>query len=319
LVKSASSRNDVHMTFSALVIGEALVDIVAQPDGTTVEHPGGSPANVAVALSRLGASVELCTAYGDDRLGALLDQHFTDAGVALLGDPHSLAHTSSALATIDATGAASYAFDLEWVLSPPLLNHQPVLVHTGSLAAVMEPGAATVAEAIGRFAKEATISYDINARPAATGVNADLVARVDALVAMSDVVKASDEDLETLYPEASVEDSVQRILTLGAGAVIITWGGRGASSFSTAGRFDVKGERVEVADTIGAGDSFCAALLDGLRRREVLGSHRRAELRGLSLADWGAVMSRANRAAAITVSRAGANPPTAAELDTPTC
>ncbi|MGD9959481.1 carbohydrate kinase family protein [Nocardioides sp.] len=303
------------MTITALVIGEALVDIVAQPDGTTVDHPGGSPANVAVAMSRLGTSVGLATAYGADRLGGLLDRHFADAGVSLVGNPHGLERTSSALATIDATGAASYVFDLHWELQPPRPADPPLLVHTGSLGAVLEPGAGTVVEAIASLREVATISYDINARPAATGISAELVARVDALVAVSDVVKASDEDLEHLYPEGSIEDAVERILALGAGAVVVTWGGQGASCFSAAGRVDIAGENVEVADTIGAGDSFCAALLDGLRRRELLGATNRSELRGLSLAGWTEVMTRANRAAAITVSRPGANPPTAAELD----
>lgn len=303
------------MTITALVIGEALVDIVAQPDGTSIEHPGGSPANVAVALSRLGTTVGLSTAYGDDRLGALLDRHFAEAGVTMVGDPHGLDHTSSAVATIDETGAASYVFDLHWELRSPEPADPPLLVHTGSLGAVLEPGAGTVVAAIAALAATATISYDINARPAATGVNPELVARVDALVAVSDVVKASDEDLETLYPGAGVEETVRRILDLGAGAVVVTWGGRGASCFSAAGRLDIAGERVEVADTIGAGDSFCAALLDGLRRRDLLGAARRSDLRGLSLEGWREVMARANRAAAITVSRPGANPPTAAELE----
>ncbi len=304
------------MTITALVIGEALVDIVRQPDGTTIDHPGGSPANVAVAMSRLGTTVGLATAYGDDRLGALLDQHFADAQVSLVGDPHGLDHTSSALATIDATGAASYVFDLDWSLAPVRPVDPPLLVHTGSLGAVMEPGAATVVATIAELRDTATISYDINARPAATGMSPELVGRVDALVAVSDVVKASDEDLETLYPDLGVEGAVDRILALGAGAVVVTWGGRGASCFSAAGRVDIEGEKVEVADTIGAGDSFCAALLDGLRRRDLLGGHRRDDLRGLSLAGWTEVMTRANRAAAITVSRPGANPPTAAELET---
>ncbi len=303
------------MTITALVIGEALVDIVAQPDGTSIEHPGGSPANVAVALSRLGTTVGLSTAYGNDRLGGLLDQHFADAGVTMVGDPHGLDHTSSALATIDSTGAASYVFDLEWALAPPRPADPPLLVHTGSLGAVMEPGAGTVVATIAELSATATISYDVNARPAATGVNEELVARVDALVAVSDVVKASDEDLETLYPDASVEESVHRILSLGAGAVVVTWGGNGASCFSAAGRVDIAGEEVAVADTIGAGDSFCAALLDGLRRSDLLGGDRRGDLRGLSLEGWRAVMARANRAAAITVSRPGANPPTADELE----
>ena len=228
-------RDDVAMNRTALVIGESLVDIVSNSDGSSVEHPGGSPANVAVALARLGADVGLATAYADDRLGGLLDQHFANAGVSLAGDPHVLARTSSAVATLDDTGAASYVFDLEWDLPPVPTADPPALVHTGSLAAVMEPGAGTVAAAIAALAPTSTVSYDINARPAATGVDAEIVARVEALVALSDVVKASDEDLEVLYPGSEVEECVERLLGLGAGAVVVTWGGKGASCHTRAG------------------------------------------------------------------------------------
>jgi fructokinase len=303
---------------TALVIGESLVDIVGNADGSSTEHPGGSPANVAVALARLGTPVELATAYAADRLGGLLDRHFADAGVALVGDRHGLARTSSAVATLDETGAASYTFDLHWDLEPPGLAVLPALVHTGSLGAVMEPGAQTVATIVAKLHGSATVSYDINARPAATGVSAGLIARVEALVALSDVVKASDEDLEVLYPDAGVETSVRRLLDLGAGAVVVTWGGRGASCHTTDGSVEIAAEQVVVADTIGAGDSFCAALLDGLGRRDLLGAERRTDLRDLQLDVWREIVARANRAAAITVSRPGANPPTEAELDAAT-
>ena len=300
---------------TALVVGEALVDIVHHADGTIVEHPGGSPANVAVGMVRLGMSVELATAYADDRLGGLLDQHFADAGVALAGDPHVLTRTSSAAATLDATGAASYVFDLEWDLPEPSASAPPLLVHTGSLGAVMEPGAGAVAAAVAKLADTATVSYDINARPAATGTSSEITERVEALVALSDVVKASDEDLDVLYPGVSVEEVADRLLGLGAGALVVTRGGGGASCFTPAGSVHSQAQRVTVADTIGAGDSFCAALLDGLRRRDLLGGDRRSALRDLPLEDWQAIVDRANRAAAITVSRPGANPPTAAELE----
>lgn len=302
----------------ALVIGEALIDIVHHADGTLVEHPGGSPANVAVGLVRLGMAVELATAYADDRLGGLLDQHFADAGVALAGSPHVLARTSSAAATLDETGAATYVFDLEWDLPVPQGSVPPLLVHTGSLGAVMEPGAAAVAAAMAGLADTATVSYDINARPAATGLSPEITARAEALVSMSDVLKASDEDLEVLYPGVDLSEVAERLLGLGAGAVVVTRGGSGASCWTPEGSFDSAGESVEVADTIGAGDSFCSALLDGLRRRDLLGADRRADLRNLSLETWREVVDRANRAAAITVSRPGANPPTAAELDVET-
>lgn len=298
-----------------LVIGESLVDVVKRSDGSMEEHPGGSPANVAVALARLGAHVELATAYADDRLGRLLDAHFADCGVRFAGNPHVLGHTSSAIATIDATGAASYLFDIAGELAAPAPSGAPVLVHVGSVAAVLEPGSTVVSETIARLAPTATVSYDINARPAASGSGAALVRRVEALAAASDVVKAADEDLLTLYPDRDVPASVQHLLDLGAGAVVETRGADGATCHTHHGRIDCPAGSATVVDTIGAGDSFCAALLDGLRLGGLLGAENRQALRALPLEVWGEVLARASRAAAITVSRQGADPPTSAELD----
>ncbi|WP_246000234.1 PfkB family carbohydrate kinase [Nocardioides pocheonensis] len=298
-----------------LVVGESLVDVVKRSDGSIEEHPGGSPANVAVALARLGATVELGTAYSGDRLGRLLDKHFELAGVGFAGDPHVLGHTSSAVATIDEAGAATYLFDIGGQLTPPLPSEEPVLVHTGSLAAVLEPGCLVVAETVARLAATATISYDVNARPAATGVTAELVRQVESLAAASDVVKASDEDLVALYPGREAASSARHLLDLGAGAVVETRGAGGAACYTPGGRIECVAEPVTVADTIGAGDSFCAAMLDGLRLRGLLGAENREALRSLPLDAWREVLARATRAAAITVSRQGANPPTRVELD----
>jgi fructokinase len=298
-----------------LVVGESLVDVAKKSDGSIEEHPGGSPANVAVALARLGATVELGTAYAGDRLGRLLDAHFLQAGVGFAGDPHVLGHTSSAVATIDEAGAATYLFDIGGQLSRPLPSEEPVLVHTGSLAAVLEPGSLVVTETVARLAATATISYDINARPAATGVDAELVRQVEALVATSDVVKASDEDLVTLYPGRDVASSARHLLDLGAGAVVETRGAGGATCHTVRGRIECVADPVTVADTIGAGDSFCAAILDGLRLRGLLGAENREALGSLPLDTWREVLERAARAAAITVSRRGADPPTQVELD----
>jgi fructokinase len=298
-----------------LVVGESLVDVVEKSDGSVEEHAGGSPANVAVALARLGANVEIATAYADDRLGRLLDVRFAEAGVGFAGNPHVLGHTSSAVATLDATGAASYVFDIAGELALPAPTAAPMLIHTGSRGAVLEPGSKIVSDTIARLASTATVSYDINARPAATGVSARLVAQVESLAAASDVVKASDEDLVALYPGRDVEASAQHLLRLGAGAVVETRGEGGATCHTQKGRIDCPAERVTVSDTIGAGDSFCAAMLDGLRLQGLLGAENRHALRSLSLDDWVVVLRRAARAAAITVSRPGANPPSSAEVD----
>ena len=298
-----------------LVVGESLGDIVKASDGAIVEHSGGSPANVAVALSRLGATVEITTAYAEDRLGRLVETYFSESGVGLAGDPHVVGHTSSAVATIDETGAATYLFDIAGDLPVPTPTAAPMLVHTGSLGAVLEPGARLVLDTIARLAPTATVSYDINARPGATGVSADLVRQVEAIAAASDVVKASDEDLEGLYPGREVALSAHHLLDLGAGAVVEARGAQGARCHTARGRIDCPSERVRVVDTIGAGDSFCAAMLDGLRRRGLLGAENRDALRSLPLDVWSQVLARATRAAAITVSRQGADTPTSAELD----
>jgi fructokinase len=297
-----------------LVIGESLVDVVTTSDGAIEEHAGGSPANVAVALARLGANVEIATAYADDRLGRLLDVRFAEAGVRFAGNPHVLGHTSSAVATIDPTGAASYLFDIAGELSQPE-TMAPMLVHTGSLGAVLEPGSKVVSDTIARLASTATVSYDINARPAASGLSDALVKQIESLAATSDVVKASDEDLEALYPDRDVAASVQHLLGLGAGAVVETRGERGATCHTSIGQVDCPAEPVTVADTIAAGDSFCAAMLDGLRLKGLLGAENRDALRSLPLDSWRDVLSGAARAAAITVSRPGADPPSRAELD----
>jgi len=299
---------------SALVVGESLVDVVVGTDGSVREYPGGSPANVAVALARLGGDVALATAYAADRLGGLLDAHFAAAGVRLVGVPHVLARTSTAKAVIGGDGAATYDFDVAWDLPTPQPDRIPALVHTGSLAAVLEPGAGVVLDLVLRLAQVATVSVDVNARPAATGAGPAQRRRIERLVAVADLVQASDEDLAAYWPELSLEAAAAHLLDLGAGAVAVTRGDGGALCRTPAGVVEVPATPVSVVDTIGAGDSFCAALLDGLRLRGLLGADVRPRLRALSLDDWRDVVARANRAAAITVSRAGPNPPTAAEI-----
>ncbi len=287
-----------------LVVGESLVDIVQRADGTSVEYAGGSAANVAVALARLGRPVALVTAYADDERGAVLARHLNQSAVAIASDPHSLERTATALATLAADGGASYTFDIDWRLNP-VPDVSPVVVHTCSLGAVLMPGAGDVRGLLERLRPTATITYDVNARPAVTGTGADVVRAVEEVVALADLVKASDEDLETLYPEDTVERSVERLLALGPSAVVVTRGRDGATWFHATGRVDAPSTDVEVADTIGAGDTFGAAMLDALWELDVLGG-RLAEL---SDSDIESVLRRAARAAAVTVSRPGADPP----------
>jgi len=299
-----------------LVAGESLVDVLTSADGTRTELPGGSPANVAVALARLGTRVRLLTAYAADRLGSIVEEYVGEPGVELAADPHVVERTSSAVATLDATGAASYTFDISGVLPEPDLSVAPTHVHVGSIGAVIPPGADLLARLVERIAPTATISYDINARPSAVPLDAATRARIGALVAASDVVKASDEDLAAWLPDLSVDDAAAGLVESGAGVVVVTLGRHGARCYTAKGvAAEVPGEDVVVRDTIGAGDVFCATLLDTLRGRELLGADRRAALRAVTDDDWAAILRRATRAAGITVSRAGASAPTSAELD----
>lgn len=293
-----------------LVVGEALVDVVHTADGAVVERPGGSPANVAVALARLGRPVRFATAYAPDAYGDALASHLAAAGVQPAGDPHVLDRTSSAVATIAEDGSASYVFDVDWRLGEVPLEPAPRAVHTGSIGAVLEPGAADVRALVERLRPAATVTYDVNARPSITGTGPEVVATVEALVALADVVKVSDEDLEVLWPGLPVDEAAERLAGLGPRAVVVTRGGAGATWVETGRRVDVASQPVVVADTIGAGDTFAAALVDGLWEHGLLGGR----LPQLPDEVVTALLAHAARAAAVTVSRPGADPPYRHEL-----
>jgi fructokinase len=292
-----------------LVVGESLIDVVRRPDGSVVEHAGGSAANVAVALARLGRPVQLLTAYADDGHGAILARHLNQSAVGLLGDPHVLDRTSTARAFLAEDGSATYTFDLEWRLGE-LPSVQPLVVHACSIGAVLEPGASGVRRLLAALRPGTTVSYDVNARPAVTGSGPEVLRAVEETAALADLVKASDEDLEVLYPGVRLEQSVDRLLGLGPSAVVVTRGRQGAAWFGSGSRIVVPAAEAVVADTIGAGDTFGAAVLDALWDLDVLGGR----LAGLDAGGVEYVLRQAARAAAITVSRPGADPPYRHEL-----
>ncbi|WP_121256754.1 PfkB family carbohydrate kinase [Nocardioides ferulae] len=298
----------------ALVVGEALVDIVVAGDGGRTAYPGGSAANVAVALARLGRPVRLATAFADDDHGRLLGAHLRTAGVRLAADPAVVPRSSCAVATIGDDGAASYQFDLDWRLPTVPTAPAPLVVHVCSLGAVLAPGADDVVALVERLRPRSTVTYDVNARPDVTGDGPELVEAVQRVVRLADLVKASDEDLATLYPDADLPTAAGRLLDLGAGAVVVTRGGEGATWIGRTGTVDVSAPRVRVADTIGAGDTFGAALVDALWERELLGATGHEALPELGREDIAEVLAHAARAAAVTVSRPGADPPYRAEL-----
>lgn len=302
------------MTAKFLIVGEALTDIVVDADGARREHPGGSPMNVAVALSRLGHEAHLLTRIGDDDRGAAIRAHLEESGVQLTAHSAVDAPTSTALARLDATGAATYEFDLLWDPDPAGQPESVDAVHTSSIAAVLAPGAETVVEVLRARRPSATISYDPNARPTLMGDPATVRPLIEANIALSDVVKASDEDVTWLYGTDDVEDVVSSWRDLGPALTVLTRGAEGAVAFSSTGRVQVAPVVVEAVDTVGAGDTFSAGILDALADKDLLGAGRREALTYMPNDDIAAVLRRASRLAAVTVSRAGANPPWSHEL-----
>lgn len=302
------------MERGVLVVGESLVDIVQTLSGHLHEYAGGSAANVAVALARLDRPTRLATSFAADRHGEMIARHLAESGVVLATDPAAVARTSTAQATIGTAGAAEYVFDLEWRLGPVAADEDPLVAHTCSLGAVLEPGAADVLALLTRLRERATVTYDVNARPAITGTGPEVVAQVERVVAVADVVKASDEDLEALYPGRSYAEAAGALLAQGPAAVVVTRGGDGAFWLDRTGAVEVASTPVDVADTIGAGDTFGAALIDALWERDRLGAEHREELRDLPRDEVAAVLAHAAAAAAVTVSRPGADPPYRREL-----
>jgi fructokinase len=298
-----------------LVIGEALVDIITDVDGHTVEHPGGSPANVAYGLARLGHEVDLLTQLGDDARGRTVADQLTGAGVRVINGARPGARTATARARLTADRAAQYSFDLSWDLADGLDVGHPTAVHTGSIGAVLRPGGDRVAGLLTRLRPSAVISYDPNIRPELMGARAEVGPVVRALVALSDIVKVSDEDLQWLEPDQDPLAVAGQWQQLGPALVVVTRGGAGAVALTGRARVDAPTWAGEVVDTVGAGDSFMAGLLDALARRHLLDARRRPELAALEAPALDTVVGSASAAAAVTVGRAGAALPDRAELD----
>ncbi|WP_328952027.1 carbohydrate kinase [Streptomyces sp. NBC_01220] len=297
-----------------LVIGECVADIVREPDTADRVHPGGSPANVAYGLARLGHDATLLTQLGADGNGRLIRDHLTAAGVDVRTDG-STAPTPSAVVTLDGAGRAAYSFEITWSLGPVSLERTPAHVHTGSIAAVTEPGASAVLAAVESLRTAATVSYDPNVRPELMGDHEAAVRRAELCVALSDVVKASDEDLEWLYPGEDPVTAAGRWLTTGPAVVLVTRGGDGACAVLPDGPVTVEALPAEVVDTVGAGDAFMSGTLHALAAHGLLGPAGRERLRALDPATVTDVLRRAAASAAVTVARAGASPPDEAELD----
>ncbi len=304
------------------VAGEAIVDLVATgPDGQYLALPGGSPANVAVGLARLGVPTRMLARVSGDPFGRTLRAHLEvngvdTASVVRAAEPSSLAivHHGADDYDLRIGGTADWQWTDEETAGA--VEGAPLALHVGSLAMVVPPGADVLARLARRARTQATVSYDPNCRPAVMERFADARDRVEALMRAADIVKISDADLEWLRPGADPEGFAGELLSAGVCVVAVTRGPAG--SIVTGGGCPPRrlpAYRTAVVDTVGAGDSYMSAVLAGLRDRGLLGADRREDLRSATAATLVEVFDEAARAAALTCGRHGADPPTRAELD----
>jgi fructokinase len=304
------------------VIGEALIDLVlaapAVDDSGTdgyLAHPGGSPYNVAIGLARLGQPARLVARLSADAFGRQLRAHAEANQVDLSLAVNAAEPSTLAVVNLDAQRNATYDFyrtgTADWQWTAAELGRIPAdagWVHTGSLASWTEPGADLIEARLAELEPSCLISYDPNIRPALLADRASAVARVERLVGLSDVVKVSAEDLDWLYPGRTIPQLLTDWRERGPALVVVTDGGRGAYLLAGDEPDRLPAVPVAIVDTVGAGDAFMAGLINALARDRVLeaGSLTRDAAR--------AAVAEAGLVAALTCTRAGANPPTALEL-----
>jgi fructokinase len=303
------------------VVGEALVDLVETGDDEPrLARPGGSPYNVAIGLARLGRPAAFVGRLSRDPLGSILRRHAERSEVDLSLSVDAYEPTTVALVTLDAQGAAQYRFGVDGTadfrFTATELARVPDsvgAVHFGSLASWLGPGDAVIAERIGQLrAAGAAVSYDPNVRPHLQPDAAAARAQIEAALPLAHLVKTSEEDLDHVHPGEAIDDVVADWLRHGPSVVVVTHGGDGASAYTAGGSVRRAPVPVDVVDTVGAGDAFMSGLLDALAERSLLTA---AALSAPPSPDeLGAVLDDAGLVAAITCSRAGANPPRRGEL-----
>ena len=295
---------------SIWVCGEVLIDIL--PTGPVV---GGGPANTAKALARLGHDVHFIDGISSDAYGQAARAELLRDGVNLDSVLVSDKPTCTATVTLDAAGVASYEFLIDgtatfdfhssWLPDP--YRYQPQVLHIGTLVTVIEPGASALYDWAMQVAEFAPIVFDPNIRPSVQPDRDLYEAAVEKWAALSAVIKVSDDDLAWLFPNQSIDDVANRWINDGVFLVVVTRGANGIVGFTADGRVEVPGVKVDVVDTVGAGDTVGAIVVEAMIK------HGLIELRGDTLQE---VLSRAAGAAAITCSRQGAQPPYKHELPT---
>ena len=290
-----------------------LIDLIPGADGVRIPHVGGGPANTAKALARLGHDVQFIDGISTDEYGVAARKELLDDEVKLDLALTSDKPTCLAIISLDANGGASYEFkidgtatfdfDLKWLPDPS--RYKPQVLHIGTLVTVIQPGADVLYDWAMQVAEFAPIVFDPNIRPSVMGDHDLYEAAVEKWAALSSVIKVSDDDMAWLYPGQKYEDVAQRWLSDGAALVVVTRGSNGIIGFTADGSVEVDGAKITVADTVGAGDTVGAIIVEAMVEKGILA------LTGDVLK---ATLHRAAVAAGITCSRKGAQPPYKHEL-----
>ena len=295
------------------VCGEVLIDLIPGADGVRVGHVGGGPANTAKALARLGQDAQFIAGISTDADGVAARKELLEDEVkldlALTSDKPtclaivSLASNGSASYEFKIAGTATFDFSLDWLPDPA--RYKPNVLHIGTLATVIAPGADVLYDWALRVAEFAPIVFDPNIRPAVLADRDLYEAAVEKWAAISSVIKVSDDDLAWLYPGQNYADVAARWINDGAALVVVTRGAEGIIGFTSEGPVEVEGAKITVADTVGAGDTVGAIIVEAMIEKGILA------LTGEVLK---ATLHRAAVAAGITCSRKGAQPPYKHEL-----
>lgn len=305
-----------------LVCGEALIDLVPLPgtaEPTYVARAGGSLFNVAMGLGRLEVPVGFVGRLSRDPLGRMLRRRLEAAGVDCRFVVEGVEPSTLAVVDLDEGTEPVYTFHGEGTADrllrledlPADLPDEVPALHFGSISLVREPGASAYEALMRREHGRRLVSVDPNVRPSLIGERAAYEARLEGWVSLADLVKVSRADLAWLYPDREPEAVAEAWLDRDPAVVVVTRGGDGAIAFGRAGRVAVPGTPVTVADTVGAGDSFTSGLLAWLSRAGLLDRDRIARITPDELR---AALAFASASASVTCTRAGAQPPTLAEL-----
>ena len=295
------------------VVGEVLIDLL--PDGADRKPVvGGGPANTAKALSKLEIDTQFIDGISSDHYGQMAKDELVSSGVKLDYVKYSDKPTCLAIVSLSDSGSATYEFvientatfdfTLDWLPEPQ--TDRPSLLHIGTLAIAIEPGTSVLFEWAQSVAKVAPIVFDPNIRPAVISNRAQYVAQVERWVEISSAVKVSDEDIKWLYPSLEIDQVVNNWLTKGPSLIVVTYGDKGLVGYRKDEVIIVEAVKVKVADTVGAGDTVGAILVEAIVK-DGLDSLTDSRLESM--------LKRAAKAAAFTVSRVGANPPTSEELE----